>query len=351
MINIFSPLTDAIYEPLAAQQRVESAQATASDTANKVLLDVAALYIDLMGAMARVEAWRLTAIEADRLAKMVADYAETGQGRKADAERADADRRFYQADIQRAEEEVAVASARLSERLNLDPSTLLKPVSGSLAPLILIDPQTPVETLIQEALAHRPDLASQNALVKQADYRVKQEKCRPLLPTIWLGFSAGAFGGGSNVTATPMSAFGGRTDFDVQAYWTLLNLGAGNLSLIKQREAQEGQVVAERLRVVNQIRAEVTASRAEAQALREQVDNAFAGLRSAEQGYKLDQTRLRESLARPIESLDSLRLLADARVALVDAITRANRAQFALFVSLGAPPPLDSPLAAPETQP
>ena len=101
--------------------------------------------------------------------------------------------------------------------------------------------------------------------------------------------------------------------------------------------------MADRSRVINQIRAEVASARAESLALRSQVTNARFGLRTAEDGYRQDQTRLRESLALPIEALDSLRLLSDARVALIEAITRANRTQFALFVSLGAPPPLDTP--------
>ena len=348
-VNIFSPLTDAIFEPLAAQQRVVGARFNASDTANKVLLEVSSLYIDLIGAEAILEVRRSIAADADRIADSVAAYAATGQGRKSDANRAEADRRLFQVDIQKAEEQVAVASALLAQRLNLDPSARLRPLAGPLEPIELINAETPPEELIRSAVARRPDLAAREALVSQAEYRIRQEKARPLLPTIWLGFSGGAFGGGSNLTTTPLGSFAGRTDFDVRAYWTLLNLGAGNASLIKQRKAQAGQAMAERARVLNQIRAEVGVARAESLALRSQVTNARFGLRTAEDGYRQDQTRLRESLSLPIEALDSLRLLSDARVTLVEAITRANRTQFALFVSLGAPPPLDSPPIGPGT--
>ena len=346
-VNIFTPLTDAIYEPLAAQQRVVGARFNASDTANKVLLEVASLYIDLIGAEATLEARRQVAADADRIADSVAAYAATGQGRKSDADRAEADRRLFQVEIQRAEEEVAVASALLAQRLNLDPSSQLRPLAGPLEPIELINAETPPEELIRSAVARRPDLAAREALVSQAEYRVKQEQARPLLPTIWLGFSGGAFGGGSNLVPTALGSFAGRTDFDVRAYWTVLNLGAGNASLIKRRKAQAGQALADRSVVLNQIRAEVASSRAESLALRLQVTNARFGLRTAEDGYRQDQTRLRESLSLPIEALDSLRLLADAKVALIRAITRANRTQFALFVSLGAPPPLESPPLAP----
>jgi outer membrane protein TolC len=341
-VNIFSPLTDAVFAPLAAQQRVIGARYNASDTSNKVLLDVASLYIDLIGAEAILEARRVTAAESDRIAASVAAFAATGQGRRSDSERAEADRRLFQADIQKAEERVAVASARLAERLNLDPSAQLRPIAGPLEPIELINPETPPDELIRSAVSRRPDLAAREALVNQAEFRVWQEKARPFLPTIWLGFSGGAFGGGSNLTATPLGSFAGRTDFDVQAYWTVLNLGAGNASRIKRRKAEAGQAMADRSRIINQVRAEVASARAESLALRAQVTNARFGLRTAEEGYRLDQERLPETLSLPIEALDSLRLLSDARVALIQAITRANRTQFALFVSLGAPPPLDA---------
>ena len=342
-VNIASPLADAIFEPLAAQQRVVGARFNASDTANKVLLDVASLYLDLIGAEAILEARRAIAVDSDRIAGSVASYAATGQGRQSDADRAEADRRLFQLDIQKAEERVAVASALLAERLNLDPSAQLRPLAGPLEPLELINPEAPPDELIRSAVARRPDLAGREALVAQAEYQVRQEQARPFLPTVWLGFSGGAFGGGSNLTTTPLGSFAGRTDFDVRAYWTVLNLGAGNASLIKRRKAQAGQAMADRSRVVNQIRVEVSTARAQSLANRARVVNARLGLRTAEDGYREDQIRLRETLALPIEALDSLRLLSEAQVSLIDAITRANRAQFALFVSLGSPPPLDTP--------
>ena len=347
-VNIFSPLTDAIFEPLAAQQRVVGARFNASDTANKVLLEVASLYIDLIGAEAILEARRVTAAEADRIAASVAAYAATGQGRKSDADRAEADRRLFQADIQRAEERVAVASALLAQRLNLDPSAQLRPLAGPLEPIELIDPETPARGADPRGRGPAPRPGGPRGPGRRrpstgSSRRRPGRSCR----RSGSGSAAGPSAAGATSTATPLGSFAGRTDFDVRAYWTVLNLGAGNASLIKQRRAQAGQAMAERSRVLNQIRAEVASARAESLALRSQVANARLGLRTAEDGYRQDQTRLRESLALPIEALDSLRLLSDARVALIEAITRANRTQFALFVSLGAPPPLDSPLAGP----
>lgn len=339
-VNVFTPLTDALYEPLAAEQRVVGARLNASATANTTLLEVAGLFVDLVGAEAILAARMELAADFDRIVAGVQAYAATGQGRRSDAERAEADRRRFQALILAAQEDVAVASAQLAQRLTLDPSARLQPIFGPLQPITLIDPDTPAEDLIRSAVVRRPDLAARDALAMQAQYLVREEKARPFLPTIWVGFSAGSFGGGSNFTPPALGRYDGRTDFDVQAYWTLVNFGVGNASRIKQRRAQFGQAQAERVRVLNQVRGEVTSARADALAARTRVDIARIAVRTSEDGYRQDQIRLRESLGKPIESLDSLRLLVDARIGLIRAITAANRAQLALFVSLGAPPPL-----------
>ncbi len=339
-VNVFSPLTDAIFEPLAAQQRVRGSQANASASANTVLLEVARLYLGLLGAQAIFEARKVTATEADQVADSVLAFATSGQGRRSDANRANADRRLFQTQILRAEESMAVISARLSQQLNLDPSSRLQPLTGVIEPIELIDPTVPVEELIRTALIRNPAIEIRRAAVAEAGFQVRKEKSRPFLPTVWVSFSGGAFGGGSNLIPPTLSRFGGRTDFDARLYWTLLNFGAGNSALVKQRRAQAGQATAEQIRIINEVRSEVTSTRSLALSLRNRVDNARMQLKTAEDGYSQDQARLRETLAKPIEALDSLRLLADSRVALIEAITEANQNQFALFVSLGSPPPL-----------
>ena len=113
--------------------------------------------------------------------------------------------------------------------------------------------------------------------------------------------------------------FASRTDFDVDVFWTLLNLGAGNLALIKERRAQMGQAVAERLRTINRARDEVSASLAEARAAQNEIDIARGQLAAAELSYKedLDRTKFRGGDkprdVLPIELLNSLDLLAGAR--------------------------------------
>jgi outer membrane protein TolC len=278
--------------------------------------------------------------------RLTENYAVAGEGREADAHRALSQWKRRIALVQKAEEELAVTAARLANRLNLDPAVRLEPIGGPLVPLTLVPTDTPQPELIQIALRQRPDIAARTAAIGEAEARKKQEIGRPLLPTLWLGFSGGVFGGGSNLVPPTLGNFAGRTDFDVRVYWTLMNLGMGNLSLVKERQAQIGQAIAERAGTINRARQEVSAALADARAAQNEIDVARRELTTSELGYKEDFERTlfrggdkpRDVL--PIELLNSLDLLAAARVNLVRALVRYDQSQYRLWVALGSPPPL-----------
>ncbi len=343
MINVIGPLTEAWFEPLVAHQRVISTSFTALATANDVLLDVSLLHLELLGNLGILEAQRLTERQGHDLAVVVNDYAVTGERRTADANRAQADWKLRRAAVQRAEEHVAVTAARLAARLNLDPSVRLHPMGGPLVPIDLIALDTPVAELVMYALQHRPDLAAQVAEVARAEFNYHEELARPWLPTVWLGYSAGGFGGGSNVIPQSFGHFGSRDDFDVRLFWTFTGLGVGNLSLQNRTFATVGEADAARMRVLNRVRREVASARAEALAARNQIEIARVELASAESGLSEDTQRARNGLGRPIEVLNSLNLVGGARINVVEALLRYDQAQFRLFVALGSPPPLLQP--------
>jgi outer membrane protein TolC len=342
-VNILSQLTDAWFEPLAARQRLAGARFHALSTANEILLDVARLYLQLLGNQSILAAQRLSESQAHDVVEITRHFAEIGEGRDSDANRAFSQWKRRRALVLKAEEETAVIAAQLANRLNLDPSTRLEAAGGPLVALELIDLRTPQRDLIQVALRERPDIAARSAAIGEADAHLKQEVGRPLLPTLWVGFSGGVFGGGSNLVPPLVGNFAGRTDFDVRVYWTLLNMGAGNVSLIKERRARVGQMAAEQSATINLARGEVSAALADAQAAHNEVGVARSELASAELGFKEDLERSHQNLGRPIEVLNSLTLLAQARVNLIRALVHYDQAQFALWVALGSPPPLDVP--------
>ena len=80
-------------------------------------------------------------------------------------------------------------------------------------------------------------------------------------PTLFIGFSAGGFGGGSNLVRPIFGGFGGRTDFDVIAFWTLQNLGVGNAALIRGANANLQIKRFQQLEVLNMVREQIAEER------------------------------------------------------------------------------------------
>ena len=96
------------------------------------------------------------------------------------------------------------------------------------------------------------------------------------------------------------------------------------------------------------VRSEVAAAYGEARALRQEVDIAREGLDTARDGFRRDLERARQAVPdrvgqtpRPVEVVNSLKLLIEARRRLIRAITDYDQAQFRLFVAMGSPPPLE----------
>jgi outer membrane protein TolC len=342
-VNIVSPLADVLFEPLSARQNLERARFDAQGNVNQILLEVAERHFALIQAEASLELYRETEAEANEVARLTRVYAETGQGRKADADRAAVTALLYHRAVQNGEEEVAVASAELARRLNLDPVVRIRPLTARIEPITLIDPSSPVEELVRVALQFRPEVGARSALVGVAQTRQRQELLRPFLPILWVGFSGGAFGGGSNLVAQLLGNFKGRTDFDVRAYWSVQNLGFGNYALWSERRGEVGEALGQQSRAINLVRREVSGTLGQVLAARAQVDITERQLETAEAGFREDLDRIRGTIGLPIEVTNSLDLLAEARQNHLKAIIVYNQAQFRLFVSLGSPPPLERP--------
>ncbi|HVW36025.1 MAG TPA: hypothetical protein VHB99_01930, partial [Pirellulales bacterium] len=227
MIRIIGHVGDAIYEPLVVRQEVTNKRFNSAATSNTLLLSAIVRYFELLSAEGRYEAARQTEREAAEIVRITASYALTGEGREGDANRARTEAYLMHAEVQRAEERIALASARLAELLSLDPTTRLRTIGGPIGGVDLIDQSLDLDTFIRRAERRRPELAAASATVGANATRLRQEQTRPLFPMILLGFSAGSFGGGSVLFPPKIGNFGGRNDFDALAVWSLNNLGVG----------------------------------------------------------------------------------------------------------------------------
>jgi hypothetical protein len=154
----------------------------------------------------------------------------------------------------------------------------------------------------------------------------------------------GAFGGGQG---TSLSNFSTRSDYDVECLWELRNLGFGNLSLIRNRQAAYDLARVQNFRFRDFVAKEVI--------------DALANLRSAERRCNEADQEVREALIsatknleglgetkflkgnifilviRPLEVVAALQALNTAYYDYFGSHADYNRAQFQLYRALGNP--------------
>jgi outer membrane protein TolC len=125
---------------------------------------------------------------------------------------------------------------------------------------------------------------------------------------------------------------------DVIVWWTLRNLGLGNLALIRAADARAQVANFRRVEVLNRVREEVAAAHARTHARYVQIEVDERAVQVSTRAYQQDYVRTKNREGLPIEVLDSLRLLSRSRFEYLAAILDYNRAQFELYVALGQPP-------------
>ena len=135
-----------------------------------------------------------------------------------------------------------------------------------------------------------------------------------------------------------MGSFDNRQDFDAILYWSVRNLGVGNLALVKIARSNLRQDELRLLEALDRVRTEVAAANARVHSRHAQIDINEQAVGTSGKAFQQDLLRARNLEGLPIELLDSLRLLERSRLAYLDAIIDYNRAQFELYVALGQPP-------------
>ncbi len=345
--------SDAIFEPLAARQVTEARRARVTAATNDVLLGVAESYLDLQRAAGRLAIAREAMNHADGLAKLTGSYARSGVGLEADHRRALAERNHRETQVEAAVGELEVASAELVRRTRLDPRIVVAPVEPAETVLRLVNQSCPVDTLIITGLRNRPELVEAQALVEATLVRLRQAKLRPFVPSLAFRYSGGGFGGGRNDF---FGDFAGRSDADVNLYWELANLGFTDRAVRQRRAAENLESCLQQIKLQDRVAAEVVRAEKARIAASRQMDRASLALPEALRSLELNFTNIRRGAGlpgatRPIEVLQPIQALAQARSDYLDAVLAYNRAQFRLFHAIGRPPQLAAGAATSEPPP
>ncbi len=344
-------VSESIFGYLAARQRTQQSQFANQAEQNDVLLQVAGAYTELLRTHARFSLAVITRNDAREVARLTARYAEAGEGRRADAERAATELRRREEDVIQARYEIGQASRRLAEILNLENTVLLRPVESQVVPQSIIPNRIPLAELVAIAMLDRPELKSRQAAIRAALLELGSAKMLPFSPQMMIGISDGVFGGGSNLVASSkppavglnpnqpsFGEFKDRMDIDGILYWSARNMGLGNKALIDAARARSKIADYEEQATLDRVRREVAEAFVRTHIRFKEIKVRAQGVRSGASALSEDLIRVRGREALPIEVLDSLRHLATERGDYLDAIADYNRAQFELYVALGKPP-------------
>jgi outer membrane protein TolC len=343
--------TDALFAPLAARQVLQARQLNVQAARNDALLLTAEAYFNLQQARGRLAAAQ-DVVSRNLALSQVLDVASLSQQRPTDVRRAEALLAAFEDNVAAAMEQWRLASADLTQVLRLDPTAMAVPVEPPHLRVTLISPQEPVDALIPIGLTNRPELASQQALVQAALARIKQERLRPLVPSLILEGSPGAAGPGGflmgGVFGSGASGKGNpwvnREDVSAGLIWEMQNLGVGNRALVRERRAQQEQAVVELFRLQDQVAAEVARAHAQVQSAARRIAAAERGLTAAQSAYDGSREELGKvakvgevqvQVRRAFEVIDALRTLSSAYDTYFRSVNDYNAAQFRLYRALG----------------
>jgi outer membrane protein TolC len=344
--------TDAIYTPLATKQVLRAKRMEVQAAKNDALMEVAVAYFNVQQARGRMAGAVDTVFKGRELVRRVESL---GLGLSAPIETDRA--RTLLADLEevavKAREDWLVSSAELARLLRLNPSANMVPTEPPHMATLLISPGQEVDNLIPVGLTNRPELGASQAMVQATLVRLKQEKMRPLIPSLVLQGNSGANGNGNPLIAGaagsgPNSSMemGSRFDINAAVLWELKNFGLGNRALIKERGAQRYQALIELFQIQDRVAAEVSKNHAQLRSATVRVGLADTGLRNAITSFEGNlkgmgqTTRFGDVLNlvnRPQEVVAALGQLDGAYKNYFQAVQDYNRAQFSLFRSVGYP--------------
>jgi outer membrane protein TolC len=342
-------LTDAIYAPLAERQLLRARDLQVQTAKNDALLAVAVAYFDVQQARGTLAGTLDSVARARDLARRVGALGR-GLAPQIEVERVNTLLADLEQQAASFRQDWRTSSADLTRVLRLDPAAVVVPLEPPHLQVTLIAPKEAVDTLIPVGLTNRPELATQQAVVQATLVRLRQERMRPLIPSLVLsanatpeGFlGAGVYGTGRN----SLNHWSGRSDWDAEVVWEFKNLGFGNRGLITQRRGEQWQALVELFRIQDLVAAEVAQAHAQVEAAAVRVGRAEAGLKAALVSYEGNLKGLSETVRagellqlvnRPQEVVAALQQLQQAYLNYYTSTNDYNRAQFRLFRALGYP--------------
>jgi outer membrane protein TolC len=325
-------LANGIFQPLAAKQKLLAARAEETEARQNLALEVAAAYYELVQSNRMMAIAGEAATNADNLAKATSDFAEAGAGLQADADRATVESLIQQNNLESARVRAISASSRLVQLLRLNDQVELQPMDSMIVPLNLFPAEPQLDSLLNKALANRPELKRYAALVQAEEAALTQESWGLLIPKLGASYSDTRYKGGPSGS---VSSYDSRNESSVAVYWELENLGftswakkESQQSRLREAKAREEQAESDIISDVNIALGQYRAAGKQVEFLKQAVDR-------ARKAFQLSQDRIFENQGLPLEALQAMQALAQVESMYLNASAQRNLSQLYLIAATG----------------
>ncbi len=327
-------LGDAIYNSLAAKQKVSASDKALEAQRQESILVAAQGYFDLARAKTLVEVSRQALQTSQDYERQLGQAVASGIAFKGDELRVRTQTQGYQIALRQGLEQQRIAAADLARLLHLDSRVELIPQGGELLPLTLFGTNTVLEALVQQALSARPELRQNEALVLAARAEKNGAVYGPLIPTLGAQVFGGGLGGGPD---NGPSTFDSTADYLVGLSW---RLGPGGLFDSGRIRASKTKLTATELaetKLKDAITSEVVANLTRVRSLFDQIALAEQKLASANETLHLTRERKQYGVGVVLEDIQAQQDLTRARADYATTVAEYNKAQFGLSRAVGSP--------------
>ena len=326
-------LGETIYKAMVAKRLVTAAHFAADAQRQESVYQAVAAFFELVRAKAAHGVAKESVRIADSFAGELGRAVEAGIAFKGDSYRALAQAERNRLTLRQSEEQQRIAAARLAQTLHISPKIELIPEGGDPAPMQLAERRAPLDALVAQAVANRPELKQSDAQIGAAQKARDGAKFGPLVPVLRGEYSHGGLGGGTYRDG--IDNFGESTDYGVALSWRIGPGGLFDQGRIKAGEARVkvGELDREKLR--DEITRQVVEAHARVHSLADQIESARKALGAAESALKLTRQRQQFGVGEVLENIQSEQDLTRARIDYLGTIADYNRAQFALQRAVG----------------
>ena len=272
---------------------------------------------------------------AQQLADLTGAYAETGEGLQSDANARWPSWPCARMIICGPKRDCGSSLPDCAQLLRLDPALRLSPLDPAIVPLDLVCPTTTVGELVVQGLTARPELAEQRHLVSFAVQRIRREQYAALMPSVVLGVSYGGFGGGIGGT---MAQFNNRIGCRCDRF-----LANAQPRFRRSCGPRRGAIAGSPGRSQSPVDArsgrhrEIVEAHAQVTLRKKEIAIAHEGLTAASASYRHNIERIEQAKGLPIEAMQALQAIIQARRELLRALIDYNVAQFTLYRAIGWP--------------